>query len=112
MRASASCAREGIKREIAEQESATRQNAVGLANAEVEKQRLLDLASLRDISAHKRAEDSLRDLTAQLRQANLRLERLANVDPLTDQLNRRDGEALRRSSCRFVTLADWDGESA
>ena len=52
------------------------------------------LASLRDITDRKRSEDQLRDLTAKLQAANTRLEKLANVDPLTDLLNRRGLERI------------------
>lgn len=79
--------------------------------------RAANLASLRDITEHKRSQEALRDLYSQLQVANLRLERLANVDPLTDLLNRRGLESVlqtevaraRRSGSQTVAvLLDCD----
>jgi diguanylate cyclase (GGDEF)-like protein len=52
------------------------------------------LASLRDVTERKKGEDHLRDLTEKLQAANTQLEKLANVDPLTDLLNRRGLERI------------------
>jgi len=52
------------------------------------------LASLRDITGHKLAEERLTAMTAELLSLNQRLEHLANVDPLTSLLNRRGLESV------------------
>jgi len=51
------------------------------------------LASLFDITAHKRSQADLEGMTVRLRGYNRRLERLARIDPLTEILNRRGLEA-------------------
>lgn len=47
------------------------------------------LASLFDITHHKLSNATLEDAKARMQLANLRLERLASIDPLTELLNRR-----------------------
>jgi len=51
------------------------------------------LASLSDITDHKRSQAQLENASAQMRTLNTSLERLASVDPLTELLNRRGLEA-------------------
>lgn len=51
------------------------------------------LASLFDITEHKRSKAHLETATAQMRTLNTSLERLASIDPLTELLNRRGLEA-------------------
>lgn len=47
------------------------------------------IASLFDITGHKRSRADLEDVTARMQRLNTRLERLASIDPLTELLNRR-----------------------
>lgn len=51
------------------------------------------LASVFDITAHKRVQADLQDMAVRMRGHNLCLERLARIDPLTEILNRRGLEA-------------------
>jgi diguanylate cyclase (GGDEF)-like protein len=51
------------------------------------------LASVVDITAHKRSQANLREISARVKDRNARLERLASVDPLTEVMNRRGLEA-------------------
>ncbi|MCE9595323.1 MAG: diguanylate cyclase [Planctomycetes bacterium] len=51
------------------------------------------LASLFDITSHKRYRADLEDVAARMQSANTSLERLASIDPLTELLNRRGLDA-------------------
>jgi len=75
------------------------------------------LATLRDISARKKAENRLRKAKEELEAANQRLTSISTLDPLTDLLNRRGLEAAlteeiersRRNSSQVVcVLLDLD----
>jgi diguanylate cyclase (GGDEF)-like protein len=58
------------------------------------------LASLFDITYHKRSQADLEDVTARMHSLNVRLERLASIDPLTEILNRRGLDAELRIELR------------
>lgn len=75
------------------------------------------LASLFDITYHKRSQADLENASARMQRRNVRLERIASIDPLTELLNRRGLEAelslevrrkLRTGSPLAAALIDCD----
>jgi diguanylate cyclase (GGDEF)-like protein len=76
------------------------------------------LATLRDITGHRTAEQALKKLNTRLQASNSKLERLALADPLTELLNRRGIEhmleseisrARRKGAPLTACLIDCDG---